>query len=64
MLSFLFLSIIKWSYQTTEGALHIIMSYCDGGDLHTLIKSRKNNLFQEHQILDYFVQITMGVEVS
>lgn len=43
--------------------LHIIMSYCEGGDLSKRIKARAkaNQLFSQHQILDWFVQIASAL---
>lgn len=38
------------------------MDYCDGGDLHSRIKSQRGILFSEDQILDWFVQITLALK--
>lgn len=43
-------------------SLYIIMDYCDGGDLHSRIKSQRGILFSEDQILDWFVQITLALK--
>eukprot|EP00940_MAST-03C_sp_MAST-3C-sp2_P000787 g787.t1 len=45
-----------------ENHLHIVMEYCQGGDLAQLIKSRKDKPFSECQILDWFVQLCMAVD--
>jgi NIMA (never in mitosis gene a)-related kinase len=38
------------------------MDYCDGGDLHSRIKAQRGILFNEDQILDWFVQITLALK--
>ncbi len=38
------------------------MDYCDGGDLHTRIQAQRGILFNEDQILDWFVQITLALK--
>ncbi len=43
-------------------SLYIIMDYCDGGDLHSRIKAQRGILFNEDQILDWFVQITLALK--
>ncbi|KAI6647615.1 Serine/threonine-protein kinase Nek1 isoform X4 [Oopsacas minuta] len=53
------------SYQGSfeeAGALYILMEYCDGGDLHTKISSLKNQLFEEDQIVNWFVQLCLGIK--
>uniref|UniRef100_H3A2X5 non-specific serine/threonine protein kinase n=1 Tax=Latimeria chalumnae TaxID=7897 RepID=H3A2X5_LATCH len=44
-----------------EGHLYIVMEYCDGGDLMEKIKLQKGTLFSEDVILNWFVQICLGV---
>lgn len=41
--------------------LCICMEYCDGGDLGSIIKAAKKNLFSENKILHWFVQIALGL---
>ena len=41
---------------------HIVMEYCEGGDLAGIIKSRTSRPFSETQILDWFVQLSMAVD--
>ncbi|CAF0887007.1 unnamed protein product [Rotaria sordida] len=43
-------------------SLYILMDYCDGGDLHSRIKAQRGILFNEDQILDWFVQITLALK--
>lgn len=38
------------------------MNYCDGGDLHSRIEAQRGILFDENQILDWFVQITLALK--
>ncbi|KAK6486821.1 serine/threonine-protein kinase Nek5-like [Huso huso] len=42
--------------------LYIVMEYCDGGDLMKRISMQRGLLFAEAQILDWFVQICMGLK--
>ncbi|XP_076770002.1 serine/threonine-protein kinase Nek3 isoform X2 [Arvicanthis niloticus] len=44
-----------------EGHLYIVMEYCDGGDLMQRIKQQKGKLFPEDTILNWFIQICLGV---
>ncbi|XP_006002813.1 serine/threonine-protein kinase Nek3 [Latimeria chalumnae] len=50
----------KGSFEA-EGHLYIVMEYCDGGDLMEKIKLQKGTLFSEDVILNWFVQICLGV---
>jgi NIMA (never in mitosis gene a)-related kinase len=38
------------------------MDFCDGGDLHSRIQARRGIVFEEDQILDWFVQITLALK--
>ena len=40
------------------------MLYCEGGDLYTKIKEQKGQLIEETQIVEWFVQITMALQVN
>ena len=46
-----------------EGHLHIVMEYCDGGDLNSAIKRAREKKchFHEDQILDWFSQLLFAV---
>ncbi|XP_015339732.1 serine/threonine-protein kinase Nek3 isoform X1 [Marmota marmota marmota] len=44
-----------------EGHLHIVMEYCDGGDLMQKIKHQRGKLFPEDMILNWFTQMCLGV---
>uniref|UniRef100_A0A8C5L930 non-specific serine/threonine protein kinase n=1 Tax=Jaculus jaculus TaxID=51337 RepID=A0A8C5L930_JACJA len=45
-----------------NGSLYIVMDYCEGGDLFKRINAQKGSLFQEDQILDWFVQICLALK--
>ena len=51
----------KESFET-GGFLHIVMLYCDGGDLYTQIKQRNGVLIEETQVVEWFVQIAMALQ--
>ncbi|CAH2224973.1 serine threonine- kinase Nek5 isoform X1 [Pelobates cultripes] len=42
--------------------LYIVMEYCDGGDLMHRINRQRRVLFDEDQILSWFVQISLGLK--
>ncbi|KAF1478045.1 Serine/threonine-protein kinase Nek5, partial [Eudyptula minor novaehollandiae] len=42
--------------------LYIVMEYCDGGDLMKRINMQHGVLFNEDQILSWFVQISLGLK--
>ena len=42
--------------------LHIIMGYCEGGDLCTRLKTFKGNLLPETQVVEWFVQIALALQ--
>lgn len=46
----------------TDGYLWIAMSFCEGGDLYNTLKSRKGELLDERQIVEWFVQISMALQ--
>ncbi|XP_067419163.1 serine/threonine-protein kinase Nek5 [Emydura macquarii macquarii] len=45
-----------------KNKLYIVMEYCDGGDLMRRINMQHGVLFDEDQILDWFVQISLGLK--
>ena len=51
------------SFQDEEGILHIVMGYCEGGDLCTRLKSLKGNLLEENKVVEWFVQIALALQV-
>ena len=44
------------------GALHIVMDYAEGGDLHRLLKEQGSRLLAEETVLDYFVQLCLAMK--
>lgn len=48
-----------------EGShLCIVMNYCDGGDLHTRLQQQEGELFQENQVMEWFIQVCMAIQVK
>lgn len=45
------------------GMLHIIMAYCEGGDLSSRLKACKGVPLSEDQVIEWFVQITLALQV-
>ncbi|NWV37147.1 NEK5 kinase, partial [Grantiella picta] len=45
-----------------KNKLYIVMEYCDGGDLMKRINMQHGVLFEEDQILSWFVQICLGLK--
>ncbi|KAM6970594.1 serine/threonine-protein kinase Nek5 [Aplochiton taeniatus] len=43
-------------------SLYIVMEYCDGGDLMKRISMQRGVFFTEEQIVDWFVQICLGLK--
>lgn len=46
-----------------DGTLFIAMQYCEGGDLYTKLKERKGQNMEERQVVEWFVQIAMALQV-
>jgi NIMA (never in mitosis gene a)-related kinase len=44
-----------------KDTLCIVMTYCDGGDLAGIIKGAKKQRFSENKVLEWFVQIALGL---
>ncbi|NXT09261.1 NEK5 kinase, partial [Prunella fulvescens] len=45
-----------------KNKLYIVMEYCDGGDLMKRINMQHGVLFDEDQVLSWFVQISLGLK--
>ncbi|KAM9346926.1 serine/threonine-protein kinase Nek5 [Symphorus nematophorus] len=45
-----------------QGSLYIVMEFCDGGDLMKKINLQRGVPFTEEQIVDWFVQICLGLK--
>ena len=54
-------SFCAFSPRTTQDSLCICMEYCDGGDLSEKIAKQRSRLFSESFILNYFVQMALGL---
>ena len=57
-----FLSSASFFSFSDPTSLFIVMDFCDGGDLHSRIQAQRGILFNEEQILDWFVQITLALK--
>ncbi|XP_072466567.1 serine/threonine-protein kinase Nek5 isoform X2 [Notamacropus eugenii] len=56
-------NIVKFFTSLQEvNKLYIVMEYCDGGDLMKRINRQHGVLFDEDQILGWFVQISLGLK--
>lgn len=53
----------KDSFESEEGFLYIVMGFCDGGDLYNRLKQQKNAALEERQVVEWFVQIAMALQV-
>ena len=54
------------SFQDGKGFLHIVITFCEGGDLYTKLKaqSKDGKLLEERQVVEWFVQIAMALQVK
>ncbi|CAF2752766.1 unnamed protein product [Rotaria sp. Silwood2] len=52
------------SFRSNDGFLNIVMAYCEGGDLYTKLKEKKNKkeFLTEEQIIEWFIQICMALQ--
>ena len=53
----------KDSFESDDGYLYIVMGYCDGGDLYCRLKDQKGIALLEKQVVEWFVQIAMALQV-
>ena len=53
----------KDSFQANDGFLYIAMGFCEGGDLYTRLKQQKGTSLDERQLVEWFVQIAMALQV-
>lgn len=51
------------SWEGDDGLLYIVMGFCEGGDLYHKLKEQKGTLLSESQIVEWFVQIAMALQV-
>lgn len=52
------------SWQGEDGLLYIVMGFCEGGDLYHKLKEQKGKLLPENQVVEWFVQIAMALQVK
>ncbi|XP_065901253.1 serine/threonine-protein kinase Nek4-like isoform X2 [Dysidea avara] len=52
----------KESFQDSSGTLHIVMAYCEGGDLSSRLKAQKGIPLPEDQVIEWFVQTTLALQ--
>jgi len=53
----------KESFESDDGFLYIAMGFCEGGDLYGRLKEQKGVLLEERQVVEWFVQIAMAIQV-
>lgn len=53
----------KESWEGEDGLLYIVMGFCEGGDLYRTLKDQKGKLLPESKVVEWFVQITMALQV-
>lgn len=53
----------KESWEGGDGLLYIVMGFCEGGDLYRKLKEQKGRLLSESQVVEWFVQIAMALQV-
>ncbi|PKU34674.1 serine threonine-protein kinase nek4 isoform x3 [Limosa lapponica baueri] len=51
------------SWQGEDGLLYIVMGFCEGGDLYHKLKEQKGKLLPENQVVEWFVQIAMALQL-
>ena len=51
------------SFESDDGFLYIVMGFCDGGDLYNKLKEQKGVALEEKQVVEWFVQIAMALQV-
>ena len=54
----------KDSFETDDKYLYIAMGYCEGGDLYNRLKEQRGQPLEESQVVEWFVQIAMALQVS
>ena len=53
----------KDSFETPSHDLYIVMGFCEGGDLYSRLKQQKGDSLDERQVVEWFVQIAMALQV-
>ena len=52
----------KDSFNDEDNYFNIVTTFCEGGDIYNKIQSQKGEYFNEDQILNWFVQILLGLD--
>lgn len=52
------------SWEGDDYQLYIVMGFCEGGDLYHRLKQQKGELLPERQVVEWFVQIAMALQVG
>ena len=52
------------SWEGEDCQLYIVMGFCEGGDLYHRLKQQKGDLLPERQVVEWFVQIAMALQVG
>ena len=63
MLYTFWLKYLQDSFDSDDGHLYIVMGFCDGGDLYNKLKEQKGSPLDEKQVVEWFVQIAMALQV-
>ncbi len=50
-------------HDSTDGILHIVMGYCEGGDLCSRLRALNGNILSEDKVVEWFVQIALALQV-
>lgn len=51
------------SWEGDDCQLYIVMGFCEGGDLYHRLKQQKGELLPERQVVEWFVQVAMALQV-
>lgn len=54
----------KDTFEGGDGYLYIAMGYCEKGDLYSKLKELKGVPLEERQVVEWFVQIAMALQVG
>ena len=54
----------KDSFEGGDGFLYIAMGFCEGGDLYNKLKEYRGSCLDERQVVEWFVQIAMALQVG
>ena len=52
----------KDSFNDEDNYFNIVTTFCEGGDIYNKIQNQKGEYFNEEQILNWFVQILLGLD--